>query len=61
MLYDHTSLFACFVQINMSFKWSHVRIVSKKTECRFFYLTHQGHGSFAENTTASFAERMWSN
>lgn len=61
MLYDHMSLYACFVQINMSFKWSPVLLVSSNGNEMLLYLTHQGHGSIAQNTTAWFAERMWSN
>lgn len=52
MLYDHMSLYTCFVQINMSFKCPHVLSVSRKGKEMLHYLTHQGHGSITENTIA---------
>lgn len=45
MLYVHMSLCTCFVQINMSFKASHVLFVSHKGKETLHYLTHQGRGS----------------
>lgn len=47
MLYDHMSLYTCFVQINMSFKLFCQPLIKEMLH----YLTHRGQESITENTS----------